>query len=79
MKHVLKWYATEEQKRIFNLEMESSDSFLARGGKVEVIGSKSVAKSKKIDAQKLLDKVVGTKHEKEVIAFLRSQGIQVEE
>jgi len=76
---MLRWYATEEQKRIAALKLESSQSFLDRGGKVEVIGSQSIAKSKKIDAQRLLDKVVGTKHEKEVIALLRSQGIQVEE
>jgi hypothetical protein len=78
MKSQLKWYATEEQKRIFNLEMESSSSFFARGGKVEVIGSKEASRSKKVDAQKLLDKVIGTKYEKEVIALLRKQGIQVE-
>jgi hypothetical protein len=76
---MIKWYATEEQKRIAALKLESTDSFLARGGKIEVIGSMTEAKSKKIDAQKLLDKVVGTKHEKEVMALLRSQGIQVEE
>lgn len=78
MKNQLRWYATEEQKKIFNLKMESSDSFLARGGKIECIGSRSVSESKKVDAQKLLDKVIGTKYEKEVIALLRKQGIQIE-
>jgi hypothetical protein len=78
MKNQLRWYATEEQKKIFNLKMESSDSFLARGGKIEQIGSRSLSESKKVDAQKLLDKVIGTKYEKEVIALLRKQGIQIE-
>jgi hypothetical protein len=76
MKRGLAWYATEEQKKLHALKLENSESFIARGGKVQVIGTRSSCK--KIDAQKLLDKVVGTKYEKEVIALLRKQGIQVE-
>lgn len=76
MKRGLPWYATEEQKKLHALKLENSESFIARGGKVQVIGTRS--SSKTIDAQKLLDKVTGTRYEKEVIALLRQRGIQVE-
>lgn len=35
-------------------------------------------KPKGVDAQQLLDAAVGTEHEEEVIAFLESQGYEVE-
>lgn len=63
---------------------ETTEQFLARGGKIDIVPEgrsykhKRKAKSTKIDAQALLNKAVGTPQEKEVVAFLKSQGITVE-
>ena len=45
----------------------------------QALGKVSVKKNKpkKVSAQELLDAVSGTAQEKEVIAFLKSQGIEV--
>lgn len=67
-----------KNKELDKVSFETAESFLARGGKIQVIGSRDIARAKKIDAQKLLDSAAGTPYEKEVIALLRKQGIQVE-
>jgi hypothetical protein len=56
---------------------------LARGGKIENVNGKQRDKSLKvnngkIDAQALLDAAIKNGQEKEVIAFLESQGIKVD-
>lgn len=61
---------------------ETVEQFLARGGKIDTIAEgisgKRQKSTKKIDAQALLDKAIGTPQEQEVINFLKSQGIEVE-
>lgn len=63
---------------------ETVKQFLARGGQIEKVEEgvsgkrKRANKKNKIDAQALLDKAMGTPQEKEVINFLKSQGIEVE-
>ena len=61
---------------------ETTEQFLARGGKIQVINegisSKKQKSTKKIDAQVLLDAATGTAQEQEVINFLKTQGIEVE-
>ena len=73
-------FGKEKQAKLDSLKFETSEQFLARGGKINYVDDRETfgSRSKSIDAQKLLDKVVGTKHEAEVIKFLRSSGIQVE-
>jgi hypothetical protein len=72
----------EQEAKLKN--RETVEQFLARGGQIEkveegVSGKRRRANKKnKIDAQALLDKAIGTPQEKEVIAFLKSQGIEVE-
>lgn len=63
---------------------ETVDQFLARGGQVNKVEEgisgkkKRKAKSKGIDPQALLDAAMGTDKEAEVVAFLKSQGFEVE-
>jgi hypothetical protein len=63
---------------------ESVESFLARGGQIQRVSGinntqpKVKAKSGKIDAQKLLDAAIEAGQEKEMIEFLKSQGIEVQ-
>jgi hypothetical protein len=73
-------FSKEKQAKLNSLKFETTEQFIARGGKIySVSGRQSFgSRSKSIDAQKLLDKVIGTEHEAEVIKLLRSQGIQVE-
>lgn len=74
---------TKQQDSNF-AKRETVEEFLARGGQVTKVsenqsGKKRSTKNKKgIDAQALLDAAVGTKDEAKVIAFLKSQGIEVE-
>jgi len=61
--------------------VETSKAAIARGVKVNKYNLDSphrAKKSNKIDAQKLLDQAYGTKYEKEVIAFLKSQNIDIQ-
>lgn len=69
---------------MFNLE--STEEFLARGGSITTVaeGKSALKKSKKrktkskgVDAQALYDAAVGTPQEAEVIAFLKTQNIEV--
>lgn len=73
-------FGKEKQAKLNSLKLETAEEFLARGGKVQRIACRESFgdRSKSVDAQKLLDKVVGTKHEAEVVKILRSQGIQIE-
>jgi hypothetical protein len=73
-------YSKEHNERLNKLKLETSEEFLARGGKIDCVSGRQSfgSRSKSIDAQALLDKVIGTKYEAEVIKLLRSQGIQVE-
>lgn len=73
---------SEKEIRIQNAKVESTEEFLARGGKIQTVKhgfskTKKVSKNK-IDAQKLLDAAMGTPQEAEVIKFLASQGIEVQ-
>lgn len=61
--------------------MTDNTGRVGRGGRV--VGAKKTQgvgakKTQGVDAQQLLDAAVGTKHEEEVIAFLESQGYEVE-
>jgi len=73
-------------------KVETVQEFMARGGKVKKCPTRQIRKfsscpsmylpkktDKKpgIDAQSLLDAAVGTEHEAEAIAFLESQGYEV--
>ena len=70
-------------------KIETIQEFIARGGKVEKCPTREIRKfsstpslylpKKKpsVDAQTLLDAAVGTEHEAEAIAFLESQGYEV--
>lgn len=65
-----------------DVETESVDEFLARGGKIRKIAEgdtykRKTRKSTNINAQALLDKAMGTANETDVIAFLKSQGYKV--
>jgi hypothetical protein len=64
-----------------DIKFETTEEFLARGGKIQRISTgrstRNNKKSKNIDAQALLNSVVGTKDEVKVIEFLKSQGIEV--
>ena len=71
-----------------NVKCESVEEFLARGGKIQKVapsasGKKRTStpkkKEKTVDPQALLDAATGTPQEAEVIAFLKSQGFEVEE
>jgi hypothetical protein len=78
---LMKWYAEEKTRNKFNsIKLETAKEFLARGGSAQKVKTSQSfgSRNKAIDAQKLLDAAAGTKHEAEVIKFLRSQGIQVE-
>lgn len=75
----------EQEKARSNVE--SVEAFLARGGNIQTVGvaapkkgkGKSIkAKDNKVDAQALLDAAVANGCEAEVVAFLQSQGIEVQ-
>lgn len=70
-------YSPEQQANIKAIKPESVEEFLARGGRISTV-RKPTKKANKIDAQTLLDAAIGTPQEAEVIAFLASQGIEVE-
>lgn len=65
---------------------ETVEQFLARGGKIQTLkktasvkNRKTIRKaSNKIDAQKLLDEAMAAGLGDEAIAFLQSQGIEVQ-
>ena len=66
------------------VKAETTEEFLARGGKIKQIAEGDSYKRKtrtkrtpKINAQQLYNAAVGTPQEAEVIAFLNSQGIEV--
>lgn len=72
-------------------KVESVEEFLTRGGAVTICKTRQIRKyssipglhfpkKKKvsINAQQLLDAAVDTEHEAEAIAFLESQGYEVE-
>ena len=63
---------------------ETVEEFLARGGQIQKFAEgdsykRKTRKPTKIDAQALLDNCKNEHEEKSVIAFLKSQGIEVEE
>jgi hypothetical protein len=71
-----------KNQEILDVKMETTEEFLTRGGKVKQIAEGSSYKRKtkrksKVNAQALLDAAEGTPQEAEVIAFLKSQGIEV--
>jgi hypothetical protein len=77
-------FSPERQAEIKAIKPQTVEEFLAAGGSIDKVNTKQ-AKEKKvkmngntIDAQALLDAAAGTPAEKEVIAFLASQGIEVE-
>lgn len=64
-----------------DLKIESVEDFIARGGRVQqfVEGDsykRKTRKTQKIDVFGLLNAARGTDQEKEVIAFLKSQGVK---
>jgi hypothetical protein len=64
-----------------NISVESVDEALNRGVKVVKCKeglSRYSKRTPKIDAQALLNAAIGTPQEQEVIAFLKSQGIEVQ-
>jgi hypothetical protein len=73
-------YGKEKVEQMSKVKMQSVDDYLAKGGKISTaktgLGKRS--KPHTIDAQVLLDKFTDTEHEEEVIKFLRSKGIKVE-
>lgn len=73
-------YGKDQVEKMSKVKMQSVDDYLAKGGKIQTVktGLGKYSKPHAIDAQVLLDKVTGTKHEEEVIRFLRSKGIKVE-
>lgn len=71
-------FTQERQDELKKIQPESVEQFLARGGKLQTNLNKTKVKSNKIDAQKLLDASIGTENEAAVIAFLASQGIEVQ-
>ena len=67
-----------------NVIPETTEEFLARGGEIQKIAEGDSYKRKtrkprqpKVNAQQLYDAAVGTPQEAEVVAFLKSQGIEV--
>lgn len=65
------------------VKIETIEEFLTRGGKVTAITEgdsykRKTRKTNKINAQTLLNAALNTPQEAEVIAFLKSQGIEVE-
>lgn len=72
---------SEKEIKIKNMKTESVEEFLARGGQIKTLDeghSKEKKQPKKINAQMLLDAAIGTADEAVVIAFLASQGIDVQ-
>lgn len=68
----------EQEKARSNTE--SVEAFLARGGQIQVV-SENKKKTKKINAQKLIDAAIASGNSqtiKETIQFLKSQGIEVQ-
>jgi hypothetical protein len=61
----------EQEKARSNVE--SVDAFLARGGQINKVADKA----KKLDPQKLLDAAIACGQGNEMIAFLKTQGIDV--
>jgi len=71
-------------KKFNSQKMESSEEFLARGGKIIKVvkgdsGKRKTRKTGKIDAQKLLDACNNEAEEVRCVEFLKAQGIEVEE
>ena len=67
-----------------SIKTESAEDFLARGGEITVIKEGKSAfkktrtkKAKGVSAQALYDAAVGTPQEAEVVAYLKTQGIEV--
>ena len=77
-------FPPERQAEIKAIKPQTVEEFLAAGGQVEKVSlkaertKKAKVNGKSIDAQALLDAAMGTPAEQEVIAFLASQGIDVE-
>lgn len=77
-------FSPERQAEIKAIKPQTVEEFLAAGGSIEKANLKQKkakqvkVSGKSIDAQTLLDAAIGTPAEKEVIAFLASQGIDVE-
>lgn len=68
----------EQEKARSNTE--SVEAFLARGGQIQTVSEKK-KKTKKIDAQQLIDAAIASGNPqtiKETIQFLKSQGIEVQ-
>ena len=64
------------------VKTETTEEFLTRGGKITKIvkGDSYKRKTRRktsIDAQALYNAAVGTPQEDEVVAFLKSQGVEV--
>ena len=70
-------FTQERQDELKKIQPETVEEFLARGGRVQTNLKKTKAKTK-INAQELLDAAIGTDNEAAVIAFLASQGIEVQ-
>jgi hypothetical protein len=70
-------YPQEHQVKLNNMKVETVEEFLARGGKINKEVDPVNVKTGKIDAQALLDAAIGSPDEAAVIAFLASQGIEV--
>lgn len=65
------------------VKAETTEEFLARGGNITRVAEddsykRKTRKTNKINAQALLDAAIGTPQEAEVVAFLKSQGVEVE-
>jgi hypothetical protein len=63
----------EQEKARSNVE--SVDAFLARGGQISKVADKK--ENKKLDPQKLLEAATACGQEREMIAFLESEGFKV--
>lgn len=77
-------FKSKRNPNIKNIKKETVEEFLARGGKITKIVEGDSYKRKnrktgKINAQKLLDACKCEAEEENVINFLKSQGITVEE
>lgn len=62
--------------------LETTEEFLARGGEIKQIvkGDSYKRKTRRktsIDVKAMLDAAVGTPQEAEVVAFLKTQGVEV--
>jgi hypothetical protein len=69
-------------KDVGNVKQETTEEFLARGGKINKIAEGDTYKRKTrkplpFDAQGFLDKALGTEHEAEAIAWLERNGYDV--